>query len=165
MKRVTLSGSRFGQEPKKTLQRCLQRQSDFFKKRRRSTQVAPERCLFQQRRGKLYKLRKTRGYLLCGTGQEIASVRSGGSALPIEPTPDSARQYQHLEVFHALDNLCFTDDSLATRHGFVIHVGRLHPHPADIGHCDGIDTHYSRTKSDLARAVRMWSIFFEEVSC
>ena len=68
-------------------------------------------------------------------------------------------------MFHALDNLSSTDDSLATRSRYFIHVRGLHSHLADIGYRDGIDTRDSRAKSNLARVVRMWSMLFEEVSC
>ena len=60
---------------------------------------------------------------------------------------------QHLEVFHALDNLCSADDSVATGNGYFVHVRGFYSHLADIGDCDGIDTRHSRAKSNLARAV------------
>ena len=69
-------------------------------------------------------------------------------------------------MFHALDNLSSTDDSLATRDGQFIHVRRFYSHLADIGYRDRIDTHHSRAKTNLARVVRLSSIdFFEEVLC
>ena len=90
------------------------------------------------------------------------------TAQKIEPVRKAARsaQRQHLEVFHALDNLSSTDDSLATRSHYFIHVRGLHSHLADIGYRDGIDTHHSRAKSDLARVLRIWSTpLFEEGVC
>ena len=40
-------------------------------------------------------------------------------------------------------------------------LGGLYSHLADIGSCHGIDTHHSRTKSNLARAVTtLWSMCF-----
>jgi len=65
--------------------------------------------------------------------------------------PQSTKPKQHLEVFHALDNLSSTDDSLATGNGYFIHVGGFYSYLADIGYCGGIDTHHSGAKSDLAR--------------
>ena len=81
---------------------------------------------------------------------------------------ESTKLKQRLEVFHALDNLCSTHDSLATRNRYFIHVRGIYSHLADIGYRDGIDTHHSRAKSDLARVVRMWSIpflIYKEVLC
>jgi hypothetical protein len=68
------------------------------------------------------------------------------------------------EVPHALDDLSSTDDSVATGNGFVVHAGRLHSHPADTGDRDGVDSHHSRTKSSLGRALVNVSMF-EEVLC
>ena len=73
---------------------------------------------------------------------------------------ESTNLKQHLEVLHALDNLCSTDDSLAVRNCYFIHLGKICSHLADIGYRDGIDTRHSRAKSNLARVIRMWSTPF-----
>ena len=81
---------------------------------------------------------------------------------------ESTKLKQRLEVFYALDNLCSTDDSLATRNRYFIHVRGIYSHLADIGYRDGIDTHHSGAKSDLASVVRMWSLpflIYKEVLC
>ena len=102
------------------------------------------------------------------TGQEVERPRNGSAAsCPRQGNgPDQARS-RITTTFggvHALDNLCSADDSVATGNGFVIHAGRLYPHFADIGACNGFDTHHPGTKSNLAGAVkRMFS--FQEVLC
>jgi hypothetical protein len=58
---------------------------------------------------------------------------------------------QHLEVFPALDNLFSVDDHVVSGNGFVVHLGRLYPHSADIGRRNGVDPHHSGPKSDLAK--------------
>jgi hypothetical protein len=51
--------------------------------------------------------------------------------------------------FDALDNFCAFDDPVATGNGFVIHVGRIYPHPSNFGHRNGIDPHHPGPKPHL----------------
>ena len=82
---------------------------------------------------------------------------------------ESMNLKQRLEVLHALDNLCSTVDSLAARNRYFIYVRGIYSHPADIGYRDGIDTHHSRVKSNLARVStnvgRAVFYNFKEVLC
>lgn len=57
---------------------------------------------------------------------------------------------RNLEAFDALDNFCSINDSVAIGNGFVIHLGRLHSHPADFGSRNGVDPHYPGAKSHIA---------------
>jgi lipid-binding SYLF domain-containing protein len=66
-----------------------------------------------------------------------------------------------LEVFDALDNFCSADGSVATGNGFVLHPGGLHPHSADFGHRNGVDSHHSGAKSGIANVQSQ--NFFEEL--
>ena len=73
---------------------------------------------------------------------------------------ESAKVKRQLEVIHALDNLSSTDDSLATRNDYFIHVRRFYSRLAAIGYRGSTDTHHSRAKSNLARVVRMSFVLF-----
>ena len=56
----------------------------------------------------------------------------------------------YLEVLDALDNFCSVDDSVAIGNGFLIHLGRFHPHPSDCGSRNGVDPRYPGAKSHIA---------------
>jgi hypothetical protein len=54
------------------------------------------------------------------------------------------------EVMNALDNFCFVAGSVAIGNGFVLHAGRLHPHPTHFGYRNGVNPHHPGPKSRLA---------------
>ena len=83
-----------------------------------------------------------------------------GSVLSPVLAEENTAASEDPEVFHAVDNLSSTDDSLDTGNDYFIHVRWFYSRLAAIGYRGSTDTHYSGAKCNLARVVRVWFMLF-----